>query len=288
MDCNNYKKKLLEIIVFGIGNGDCIHVELPDRQFLIDAGFSSTYNEVKKRLLQDEKRVDFVVLTHDHADHISGFMNLMNDTSFKVNRIIYWTENPVPSPSNSKKIRALISKAIKKDIHLVSIGHELHNVEQYLGKGIEVLHPRGDLIYDSSHLNSNSIVLAFNAGENCLLFMGDATNREEKVIINRPDSTLNLELSSTKFLKVGHHGSATSSSREFLGSIVQNGFDLAVVSCKHSRNRKPPSPSKLSEIEHIVKGVRGDVFCTGENGENKDITIKVFEENGVVKVERQY
>lgn len=279
---------VMEIVVFGVGSADCIHVQYfegtKDIQFLIDTGISSTFSRVRDILVGKNKRIDFIVLTHDHADHIDGLSAFLEEPNFHIKRVFYWTQNVLPGPANRKRIQQMIRKAIALEFDPVSLEPGLRPFNVFWGNKIEVLHPWGDLPYLNKP-NNDSVILALKFGNVNLLFMGDATTREENVILNRNYQNSEIDFSSTTFLKVGHHGSNTSSGRMFLSTISQSGTTLAVCSCKSQWASSPPNSDKLNEIRSIVEGNKGKLIFTGQNNETKDQWIIVKEIAGEIVIE---
>lgn len=258
INCDSYMDiEQLEVIVFGVGFGDCIHITLPNNtQFLIDTGLSKTHEMVSTFLKANNKKIDFILLTHDHGDHIGGFKGIIN--CFNVKSIVYWKNlYPTPSIKNTQNLKYIENELLKKcNIGINSIHDFLDNYKD-LKKYIQVLHPGLNTQYNSDK-NRNSIVLNIMLGPYSFLFMGDATSKEEEIILND-----NVKPKNISFLKVGHHGSSTSSSEPFINLCSKD--SLAVCSCKENRNSKPPDINTLKII-----GDKMELKCTG----NTSITIK--------------
>lgn len=282
-------KVIIEIVIFSVGSADCIHVHcfgattIEDRQFLIDTGRKSTFDRIKTQLVNRSKKIDFILLTHNHVDHIEGLPLFIKEECFQVKRIFYWAQNALPGPSTSESLNILLEMAISQKIDIVSMEPGVRSLDMYIGDKVKVLHPFGDLAFQNSP-NHDSIVLAFQVGDTNLLFMGDATTREEKVIINRCGGP---NLNNTAFLKVGHHGISYSSGASFISHISKNGKLYAICSCKSSRNSKPPNIDKLKEITSIIQSQGGKLFLTGEYDKLHDIIITLTEDGDVqVREER--
>ena len=90
--------------------------------------------------------------------------------------------------------------------------------------------------------NRNSIVLALGVNDKYFLFMGDATKAEEKIILNRKAiyASKGMELSKACFVKIGHHGSKTSTGLPFIESLSKNIKNVGIISC----NDGGPPPHK--------------------------------------------
>lgn len=267
----------IEVIVFYVGFGDCIHITLADdTQMLVDTGTIKHSKSIISKLKEKNKRVDYILLTHPHSDHINAINKFLE--SFEVQGIIWrLNEKQVPaSPTNdiiSKKIEGFIlhSKIPIYDIKVAEL--DLLFFQRY----IDVLYPFSENTKFHSNQNRNSIVFTVNIGNDKLLFMGDATINEERKVINR----YNRHLFNVIFIKIGHHGSDTSTSTELLKLLKDRNQKVEIVcSNQESRNRKPPSKLKLEEIKKFgLSTVKTGKF----NGDKRHLTFKVELTNGKVK-----
>ena len=141
-------------------------------------------------------KLDYIVLSHGDADHTGEAINLVE--SFKVEKIIF------NCGSYNRLEQELIKVLDKKKVKYYQCIKEL-NIEKYK---LQFLNTKE---YDNENDNSNVIYLEFNNYK--FLFMGDAGIEKEKDILDK------YNLKDIDFLKVGHHGSNTSSSEYFINSI---------------------------------------------------------------------
>lgn len=194
-----YINNNLEVIMFDVGQGDSILVSFPNNRgnILIDTGKDD--NDIKNIVIPYIKskgisKLDYVIISHGDSDHIGGALYLINN--YKVNNIV------LNNGDYSEYEYNLIN--------------QLGNIK-YL-KGISKININGNFLYFINNNvfdneNDNSIVTYFMYKNYKFLFMGDSSYRTEEYLIN------NYNLNNIDFLKVGHHGSDTSSSKEFINSI---------------------------------------------------------------------
>lgn len=189
------------IYILDVGQGDSTLMISPHQKeiMLIDTGKENEM--LKNNLITFFKslgisKLDYLILTHGDLDHIGQSINIVNN--FKVEKVIF--NNGKYTDLELNLIRTLEEKNISydKNVKELNLNHmKLH----FLNTGL----------YDNENDNSN--VLYFNHNHYKFLFMGDAGVNREKDILKK----YNLE--NIDFLKVGHHGSNTSSSEHFINSI---------------------------------------------------------------------
>ena len=193
----------MEILFLDVSQGDSILLHYPHNKYniLIDTGGNYNY-EISKNIIipylksKGINKIDYLILTHGDYDHMGESINLIEN--FKVEKVIF----------NCGKFNDLEKELIKvlekKKIKYYSCIKELNidNSKLYFLQTKE---------YDNE--NDNSSVIYFNYYNYKFLFMGDASTEREKDILEK------YNLKDVDFLKVGHHGSNTSSSEEFINSI---------------------------------------------------------------------
>jgi competence protein ComEC len=204
----------LIITMLDVGQGDAIHIQTPSgKNLLIDAGrWSPGYNSgsfVIRPYLEalGIDHLDAVILSHPHADHIGGVPSLIEASTLSIGRIIQPS-----STSESKLYERIISLAREKDIPIQTktAGDTIAVDPQLL---VTVLGPIQSKA-QWSNLNESSLVLRMDYGQRSFLFEGDAERGSEQEMEAAYGGFLDTDL-----LKVGHHGSKTSSSAEFLNEV---------------------------------------------------------------------
>ena len=188
----------LKVHFINVGQGDAILIDLQDVEILIDGGGRSPgvtgyLNEYVNGSLE------VMVATHPHADHIGGLIAVLD--AFKVDQI--WHNGDT---SESKTYSEFMSgvNAEGADVHTA----RLHDIIKAGGLELFVHHP-ADL---SGSTNDNSIVLHLAYGNTDFLFTGDAEQEAEGHMM----MLSSVQLPEVEILKVGHHGSRTASSADFL------------------------------------------------------------------------
>ncbi len=187
-----------------VGQGDAVLIETQDGNILIDAATRAAGDIVVQYLVRRGIReLDVVIGTHPHADHIGGLIDVFK--AFRVHRIIDSGE-----PHTTVTFDDYLTEIEKQ----VEAGHATYEIPtgQVITMGamiLTVLGPEGDL----GSLNDNSVVCRVDFGDTSFLFTGDAEKAAEESLLRRG---VNLE---ADLLKIGHHGSRTSTTQAFLDAV---------------------------------------------------------------------
>jgi len=199
----------LFVYYLDVGQGDSALIEAPNGiQILIDAGKGDkVLEELDKVIPFWDTKIDILVLSHGDLDHIGGFFDVLD--KYDIDKIVRST-----AKVNSEYEKELLDKAQSLDIQIVEIktGDDLI-LDQTAGIFIKTYSPEENP-ENFADRNENSLVLELIYGESEFLFTGDATiETEAKLLQNFPDE-INSDI-----LKVGHHGSKTSTSQAFLDEV---------------------------------------------------------------------
>lgn len=189
----------LNVRYIDVGQADAILIRQNDKNMLIDAGNNEDGEKLVKYFEElDITEFEYVVATHAHEDHIGGMDDIIKN--FKVNNF-YMPDVMTTTKTFEDVLDSLLEKGMT--YKTPKIGDEI-TFDKSVIKVLSVTN-------DNDDLNDNSIVLKLNFAKNSFLFMGDATEKIEKNILNE-----DIE---SDVLKVGHHGSSYSSSVDFLKAV---------------------------------------------------------------------
>jgi len=240
--------KGLTFAMLDVGQGDGLFIESPTgTQIMFDAGSAHKVLGPLSRVMPFyDKEIDAIVITNPDADHIGGFLDILK--SYKVGLVLE------PGTINDSKTFQNLKSEIKKqkipDI-LAKKGMRLH-----LGGGavIEILFPDRDVsLWDA---NDGSIIARLSYGDTSVMLTGDATKKTEEIILKNNSKS---KLAST-ILKVGHHGSRTSTSDEFVKAVAP---EYALISDGKSNNYGHPHRETLDILGKIgAKILRTDLSGT--------------------------
>lgn len=248
----------LKIHYIDVGQGDAILLEQSGKYMLIDAGPTGSKSSLQKYLEDlNIKKIDYLVATHNHEDHIGGMANIIKN--FEIVNLIMSKEI-----SSTRTYENVILAAKEKKLKL----YAPKVLEEFsLGEAKCIFLTNGD--NDYSDANNHSIVIRVVFGNNSFMFMGDAEKELEKDILS-----LNVDISAD-ILKLGHHGSNTSTSEEFLNKVNPK---YAVVSCGKNNSYGHPCKStmfnlKSSKIKVYRTDESSNIIVTS-NGNNLSFNVQ--------------
>ena len=236
----------LKLTMIDCGQADSFLLEQNGNTCLVDCGTRSTGKDVVK-YLKDKgiTKIDYLFGTHPHDDHMGGMYDVI--TNFEIGKVI------LPEIKNGEVTTNWYLKLMKElktgkyNLEYSQVG-EIYNLGEAT---IRVIGPIWEV--KNSDLNNYSIVLKVSFGEMDVIMTGDAEKEVEKAILS---SGIDLD---AEILKVGHHGSDTSTSEEFLDAISP---DYALISAKLGNKYNHP----VKETMENLKNREIPVYRTDENG----------------------
>ena len=239
-----------EVRFLDVGQADAALILCDGKTMLIDGGNSEDSNLIYSYLhKQGITYLDYIIATHGHEDHVGGLSGALNYAGVGT---VY---SPVTS-YNSKAFRNFSSNVQKKgkEITIPQVGDKFN-----LGNAECTVLAVNDG-KDDSDANNTSIVVRIVYGNTSFLFTGDAEREVEQIMLNRGENV------SATVLKVGHHGSYTSTSYQFLWNVMPQ---YAVISCGKDNSYGHPHNETLSRLYDanvtlFRTDLQGDIICTSD------------------------
>ena len=248
----------LQIWFLDVGQADSILIQNGDANMLIDAG----NNEDGKKLVSYFQSLgiesfQYVIGTHAHEDHIGGMDDIIDNFNIDT---FYMPDAITTTATFESVLDSLEAKNIAFQTPTVDSTFELGDAT------IDVLY----VGTDDTDLNNTSIVLKLTYGNISILFMGDA-EKEVETIIEKKDISADV-------LKVGHHGSNTSSSKTFLEKVNPS---YAIISVGTGNSYGHPSNTTIQNLENL----NTKIYRTDESGtiimttDGTNITFQTIQTN---------
>jgi competence protein ComEC len=250
LSTNDSNASELSVSFLNVGQGDAIYIRTPDDvDVLIDGGpDKSILNELGSVMPFWDKEIDLMILTHPHSDHVAGLVEVLR--RYQVKKILYtgvlhtapdylaWLEEikeqGIPLEIVDKKSRVLLGSFVQLDL--------LYPNKSYLNQKVK-------------NLNNTSIVARLIYGEISFLFTGDAEVEVEEELL--ADGSIVLD---SDVLKVGHHGSRSSSSWLFLQAVSP---ELAIIQVGKDNSFEHPHGETLFNLQKLkVTLLRTDLNST--------------------------
>ena len=260
----------LVVYFLDVGQADAAILQCGDEVMMIDGGESADSSLIYSYLTKTLgiTHIDYMIATHPHADHIGSLSGALNACSVGV---VY---SPVTS-YDSKQFSSLVKYTQKqgRDLTVPEVGDSF----AFGDAQVQFLSPSQKY----SNTNDSSIVVRIVHGINTFLFAGDAEWDAEHDMV---DSGYDL---SATVLKVGHHGSDTSSSYVFLREVMPK---YAVISCGKDNSYGHPTEGVLSRLRDVGAQIfrtdlQGDVVFVSDGttlsfGTEKNADVQMLWKSG--------
>lgn len=249
-----------------VGQGDSTLIITPkNKKILVDGGGSETYevgeNVVKPYLLKEKIiKLDYVIISHFDSDHVKGIIEILDD--FYIDKII------IPKQFSESENYNTFNEIIKKEKLRVVIVEKGSKIKIEENLFIDILWPDSKNIINENGINNNSIVCKLIYKKFSILFTGDIESIAEKKLV---EEYKNSEKLKSTVLKVGHHGSKSSSINEFLDLVKPQ---YAIIGVGENNKFGHPNPGVIDRLEKIdTKILRTDI--------NGEISLRVRNETTV-------
>ncbi len=250
IDSSVINDERLTVIAFDVDQADCIYIHTPqDENILVDTANNSDGQEISNQLYNlGVKQIDYLFLTHPHADHIGGADDIIKN--FDIGKIympkVYHDTQTYMDVLNAAKNKGIKIQEAKPQI--ITLNACTINMLAPIKEG-----------YDD--LNAYSIVFKLTYKDFDMLFTGDLPKQEEGELLN---CDLQADI-----LKVAHHGSNDSTSENFLRQV---GCEYAVISVGEDNSYGHPNDDTLVLLEkYNVKifrtDLQGDIIITTDGKE---------------------
>lgn len=241
------RDQALRVWFFDVGQGDATLIETPSgKQILIDGGPDQmVLQKLPQAMWPWDRSLDAIVVTHPDADHITGLVSVLE--RYQVDAI-YETGVRGGTSVITELSVAIDEEEAKR--HIARAGQSF----EYDGVVFDILWPTQQVVATEKDRNNTSIVLRVRYGDTTILLTGDAEADAETMFGKRAGDV--------DVLKVGHHGSRTSTSNFFLQAVTP---EYAIISSGEDNRYGHPHPIVLSRLRDV--GTR--VWRTDTDGDIK-------------------
>lgn len=228
----SYDSDSLVVSFIDVGQGDCEFIQFPNGEcMLIDSGEKENAQTVIETVSSfGYTEIDYVVATHPHTDHIGAMAQVID--AFDIGKIY------MPKvTANTKTFEELLVTISDKGLQINTAKAGVTVISEDMLE-VKFLAPVGNS-YDD--LNNYSAVLKVTYGADSYLFTGDAEDYAENELLENSYSSLNSDI-----LKVGHHGSRTSSTGKFLNAVSP---EYAVIEVGKGNSYSHPHTEAIERLE---------------------------------------
>ncbi len=240
----DYSDAVFTMHVIDVGQGDSILIRCGDKTMLIDAGESSAKTELERYLNEQEiEKLDYVIATHPHSDHIGGMENILR--KYEYDNII------MPNVTHTSKTYISLLECI--DEQGKEITEAVSGDEFMLGEAkVKILAPNSD---EYEEMNDWSVVVKITIKGRSFILSGDAEKISEDEMIKKYASELDCDV-----YKVGHHGSKSSSSSLYVTAMSPK---YSVISVAAKNSYKHPA----DEVVKRLKMSGSEIYSTADHGD---------------------
>lgn len=291
----------LRVVFIDVGHGDCILIQTPDDKnpangiyqglnILIDGGEREAGEKIVVPFLKSKRidTIDVMIATHNHSDHLAGLIPVLEAFPVKMvlepgyeRRVKFYKDfiSAVKNEPGCKYYKRLVPDLLEKE------GDELD-----WGKELKVVVLNSEHKVNEQTINNSSIVLKISYGETSVLLMADAEGKKRK---EPPETVKYLEKDlieefgdglKSDILKVGHHGSETSTTIPFLEK-VKPGYAIILAGRKSFSGKILPDESVVERLEEReIKIFRTDFLDSKPTPGDDHIEIIISKDKGIKRI----
>ena len=225
-----------KVYIIDVGQGESILITTDEKSMLIDAGENNMGDEVLEFIdTLGLDSLDYALATHPHSDHIGGLDTVLEN--IPVGEVLFGHIPDKLTPT-TKTYEDVLDVIEQKNIPLTQVDSG-DTIDLGSGAVVTVLGPVTEEVED---LNNTSVVCRLDFGETSFLFNGDQEEPMEQLLI---ENNANLDCD---MMTMGHHGSSTSSSREYLDAVSP---EYASISCGKANKYGHPHDETVENLEQL-------------------------------------
>jgi len=246
----DYHQQKSEVVFFDVGQGDSSLINLPgNNEILIDGGPDKTVLPKLGRYLPFyDRTLELVILTHPHADHVTGLVSLFD--RYDVKKVML-TGVDYDAPV----YQVFLDKIKEKNTEII-YPQDFDQLKLSSNIWLDIIYPQENLASQTfDDLNDSSIVAKLDTPDRDFIFTGDISLEiENQILASSTNTQLDVDV-----LKVAHHGSITSSGEKFIQAISPSSAVISVGENSFGH----PSPRVIKRLERVG----AEVLRTDQEGD---------------------
>lgn len=224
--------KVMKVHFINVGQGDSILVQINNKNLIIDSGPKDNKDNLLEYLNKlNITNFDYVIATHPHEDHIGNMAYLINNykiSNFYAPKVL----------STTTSFETMIEALVRKNLKINIIKANVDTIDLGQDTSVEVFSPN---LETYENLNNYSPIIKITYKNTSFLFTGDAEKLIENEVLNK-----NIK---SDVLKVGHHGSSTSSSLDFIKTVSPS---ISVISVGKYNSYNHPNINTIETLKNTI------------------------------------
>ena len=224
--------KIMKVHFINVGQGDSILIQINNKNLIIDSGPKDNKSNLLKYLNKlNITSFDYVIATHPHEDHIGNMAYLINN--YKISN--FYAPKAL---STTTAFETMVEALVRKNLKINILKANIDTIDLGQDTLVEVFSPNLDTY---ENLNNYSPIIKITYKNTSFLFTGDAEKLVENEVLNK-----NIK---SDVLKVGHHGSSTSSSLDFIKTVSPS---ISVISVGKYNSYNHPNTNTLETLKNTI------------------------------------